>query len=159
MTKILGVIVLIDYHGTQNVIQFSAMATREHRHKSVNVRNVRHWHTVLWYFFTNRKTANSELNRLILIFCLDKVSERLDYKQLIHTLHSSHILSDLQFGFRTGHRCSTTSVKVPEDIITAVDAQQVCVDAFLERTKSFDFSQPKYPPAKTQQNCPVEQIL
>lgn len=52
--------------------------------------------------------------------CLAKVIEKLVHKQLIHFIDSNHILSDLQSGFRTGHGCITATLKVLDDIVTAM---------------------------------------
>jgi len=45
-------------------------------------------------------------------------------------------LSDLQSGFRKGHGCTTATLKVPDDVITAMDNKPICVAAFTDRAKA-----------------------
>ena len=70
--------------------------------------------------------------------CLAKVLEKLALKQLNHFLTSSHILSDLQSGFRPGHGCMTAIMKVLDDITTAVASKLVCLATFIDLAKAFD---------------------
>ena len=70
--------------------------------------------------------------------CLAKVLEKLVHKQLNHFLASNHILSDLQSGFRPGHGCMTATMKVLDDITSALASGQVCLATFIDLAKAFD---------------------
>lgn len=43
-----------------------------------------------------------------------------------------------QSGFRSGHSCVTTTLKVLNDIICAIDNKEYCVAAFVDLAKAFD---------------------
>ena len=44
----------------------------------------------------------------------------------------------MQSGFRAGHGCTSATLKVLNDIITAIDKRQYCVAIFIGLNKAFD---------------------
>lgn len=52
-------------------------------------------------------------------------------------LNHNHILSDVQSGFRSGHRCISTSMKVLNDILAAIDNKHYSVAIFMDLAKAF----------------------
>lgn len=70
--------------------------------------------------------------------CIAKILERLICKQLVRFLNTNNILSDFQSGFRAGHSCETATLKVLNDIISALDSKQYCVAVFIDLAKAFD---------------------
>lgn len=70
--------------------------------------------------------------------CLSKVFERIINKQIIHHLESHHSLSEMQSGFRAGHGCTSATLKVTNDIITAIDQRHYCAAVFIDLAKAFN---------------------
>ena len=60
------------------------------------------------------------------------------HKQLTAHFKSQHKFSSLQSGFRAGHGCASATLKVLNDIITAIDKRQYCADIFIDLAKAFD---------------------
>jgi hypothetical protein len=58
-------------------------------------------------------------------------------KQITDHLESHRTFS-MQFGFRAGHGCTSASLKVLKDIITAIDKRQYCAAVFIDLAKAFD---------------------
>uniref|UniRef100_A0A8K9VEK2 Reverse transcriptase domain-containing protein n=1 Tax=Oncorhynchus mykiss TaxID=8022 RepID=A0A8K9VEK2_ONCMY len=44
----------------------------------------------------------------------------------------------MQYGFRAGHGCTSATLKVLNDIITAIDKRHYCAAIFIDLTKAFD---------------------
>ena len=44
----------------------------------------------------------------------------------------------MQSGFRAGHGCTSATLKVLNDIITAIDKRHYCADVFIDLAKAFD---------------------
>ncbi|CDQ97981.1 unnamed protein product [Oncorhynchus mykiss] len=65
--------------------------------------------------------------------CLSKVSESLVNKQI-----NDHLKSHRTVGVRAGHRCTSATLKVLNDIITAIDKRQYCAAVFKYLAKAFD---------------------
>ena len=59
-------------------------------------------------------------------------------KQLTDFLAVSGILSDVQSGFRAGYGCTTATLKVLNDITSALDYKQYCAAIFIDLAKAFD---------------------
>uniref|UniRef100_A0A3B3CX90 Reverse transcriptase domain-containing protein n=1 Tax=Oryzias melastigma TaxID=30732 RepID=A0A3B3CX90_ORYME len=70
--------------------------------------------------------------------CLAKVLERIVNNQLTHYLKSHNILSPVQSGFRSGYGCTTASLKVLNDITSALDSKLKCSAIFIDLAKAFD---------------------
>lgn len=70
--------------------------------------------------------------------CLSKVLEKLVNKQLTNYLDVYNILSGVQSGFRSGYGCVTATLKVLNDITSALDAKQCCAAIFIDLAKAFD---------------------
>ena len=51
---------------------------------------------------------------------------------------SHHNFSAMQSGFRAGHGCTSATLKVLNDIITAIDKRHYCAAVFLDLAKAFD---------------------
>ena len=64
-------------------------------------------------------------------------------KQLVRFLNTNNILSVFQSGFRAGHSCETATLKVLNDIISALDSKHHCVAIFIDLAKAFDNVVPK----------------
>ena len=69
---------------------------------------------------------------------LSKVFESQVNKQITNHFESHHTFSAVQPGFRAGHGCTSTTLKVLNDIITAIDKRQYCVAVFIDLAKAFD---------------------
>ena len=48
----------------------------------------------------------------------------------------------MQSGFRVGHECTSATLKVLNNIITAIDKRQYCAAVFIELAKPFDSVNP-----------------
>uniref|UniRef100_A0A8K9XB23 Reverse transcriptase domain-containing protein n=1 Tax=Oncorhynchus mykiss TaxID=8022 RepID=A0A8K9XB23_ONCMY len=70
--------------------------------------------------------------------CLSKVFESHVNKQITDHLESHHTFSAVQSGFRAGHGCTSATLKVLNDIITAIDKRQYCAAVFIDLSKAFD---------------------
>ena len=44
----------------------------------------------------------------------------------------------MQSGFRAGHGCTSATIKVLNDIITAIDKRQYCAIVFIDLAKAFN---------------------
>ncbi len=84
---------------------------------------------------------NSDLNcyrPISILLCLSKILEKLVNKQLLHHLETYNVLNQFQTGFRSGYNYISTSLKVLNDIICAIDNKEYCVAAFVDLSKAFD---------------------
>ncbi len=70
--------------------------------------------------------------------CLSKVMEKLVNKQLTGYLTAHSILSDVQSGFRSGFGCVTATLKVLNDITSALDSKLHCAAVLIDLAKAFD---------------------
>uniref|UniRef100_A0A8C7KX25 Reverse transcriptase domain-containing protein n=1 Tax=Oncorhynchus kisutch TaxID=8019 RepID=A0A8C7KX25_ONCKI len=70
--------------------------------------------------------------------CLSKVFESQVNKQVTDHLESHRTFSAVQSGFRAGHGCTSATLKVLNDIITAIDKRQYCAAIFIDLAKAFD---------------------
>jgi len=59
-------------------------------------------------------------------------------KKKVRFLSTNNILSVFQCGFRAGHSCETATLKVLNDIISALDSKLHCVAIFIDLAKAFD---------------------
>ena len=69
---------------------------------------------------------------------LGKILEGFISNQLKEFLSKNCILNDLQSGFRKKHGTVTATMKVLNDIITAIDEKEHCAALFLDLSKAFD---------------------
>lgn len=69
---------------------------------------------------------------------LSKMFESLINNQLKDFLNSNNILCNFQSGFRKGHSTTTATLKVINDISTALDNKQHCAALFVDLSKAFD---------------------
>uniref|UniRef100_A0A8C7Q836 Reverse transcriptase domain-containing protein n=1 Tax=Oncorhynchus mykiss TaxID=8022 RepID=A0A8C7Q836_ONCMY len=67
-----------------------------------------------------------------------KVFERQVNKQIADHFESHHTFSAMQSGFRAGHGCTSATLKVLNDILTAIDKKQYCAAVFIDLAKAFD---------------------
>uniref|UniRef100_A0A8C7GNP8 Reverse transcriptase domain-containing protein n=1 Tax=Oncorhynchus kisutch TaxID=8019 RepID=A0A8C7GNP8_ONCKI len=70
--------------------------------------------------------------------CLSKVFESQVNKQITDHLESHRTFSAVQSGFRADHGCTSATLKVLNDIITAIDKRQYCAAVFIDLAKAFD---------------------
>ena len=70
--------------------------------------------------------------------CLSNVFESQDNKQMTEHFESRHTFSAMQSSFWAGHGCTSATLKVLNDIITAIDKRQYCAAVFIDLAKSFD---------------------
>uniref|UniRef100_A0A4W5JJP9 Reverse transcriptase domain-containing protein n=1 Tax=Hucho hucho TaxID=62062 RepID=A0A4W5JJP9_9TELE len=70
--------------------------------------------------------------------CLSKVFESQINKQITDHFESHRTFSAVQSGFRAGHGCTSATLKVLNDIITAIDKRQYCAAVFIDLAKAFD---------------------
>ena len=70
--------------------------------------------------------------------CLSKVFESQVNKQVTDHLESHRTFSAVQSGFRAGHGCTSATLKVLNNIITAIDKRQYCAAVFIDLAKAFD---------------------
>uniref|UniRef100_A0A8C7RJN6 Reverse transcriptase domain-containing protein n=1 Tax=Oncorhynchus mykiss TaxID=8022 RepID=A0A8C7RJN6_ONCMY len=70
--------------------------------------------------------------------CLSKVFESQVNKQIADHFESHHTFSAMQSGFRAGHGCTSATLKVLNDILTAIDKKHYCAAVFIDLAKDFD---------------------
>jgi hypothetical protein len=70
--------------------------------------------------------------------CLSKVFESQINKQMIKHFESHNTLFAMQSGFRAGHGCTSATIKVLNDIISAIDKRHYCAAVFIDLAKAFD---------------------
>uniref|UniRef100_A0A8C7UAB2 Reverse transcriptase domain-containing protein n=1 Tax=Oncorhynchus mykiss TaxID=8022 RepID=A0A8C7UAB2_ONCMY len=70
--------------------------------------------------------------------CISKVFESQVNKNITDHFESHRTFSAIQSGFRAGHGCTSATLKVLYDIITAVDKRHYCAAVFINQTKAFD---------------------
>uniref|UniRef100_A0A8K9V8I3 Reverse transcriptase domain-containing protein n=1 Tax=Oncorhynchus mykiss TaxID=8022 RepID=A0A8K9V8I3_ONCMY len=70
--------------------------------------------------------------------CLSKVFESKVNKQITDHLESHRTFSAVQSGFQACHGCTSATLKVLNDIITAIDKRQYCAAVFIDLAKAFD---------------------
>uniref|UniRef100_A0A8K9UZ04 Reverse transcriptase domain-containing protein n=1 Tax=Oncorhynchus mykiss TaxID=8022 RepID=A0A8K9UZ04_ONCMY len=70
--------------------------------------------------------------------CLSKVFESQVNKQITDHFKSHHTFSAMQSGFRAGHGCTSATLKVLNDILTAIDKKHYCAAVFIDLAKAFD---------------------
>uniref|UniRef100_A0A8C7JFN7 Reverse transcriptase domain-containing protein n=1 Tax=Oncorhynchus kisutch TaxID=8019 RepID=A0A8C7JFN7_ONCKI len=70
--------------------------------------------------------------------CLSKVFESQVNKPVTDHLETHCTFSAVQSGFRAGHGCTSATLKVLNDIITAIDKRQYCAAVFIDLAKAFD---------------------
>ena len=58
-------------------------------------------------------------------------------KQITDHFESHRTFSAVQSGFRAGHGCTSATLKVLNDNITAIDNRQYCVAVFIDLAKAF----------------------
>uniref|UniRef100_A0A8C7SDK1 Reverse transcriptase domain-containing protein n=1 Tax=Oncorhynchus mykiss TaxID=8022 RepID=A0A8C7SDK1_ONCMY len=73
-----------------------------------------------------------------ILSCLSKVFESQVNKQITDHFESHHTFSAMQSGFRAGHGCTSATLKVLNDILTAIDKKHYCAAVFIDLAKSFD---------------------
>uniref|UniRef100_A0A8K9V9F9 Reverse transcriptase domain-containing protein n=1 Tax=Oncorhynchus mykiss TaxID=8022 RepID=A0A8K9V9F9_ONCMY len=70
--------------------------------------------------------------------CLSNVFESQVNKQITDHFDSHCTFSAVQSGFRAGHGCTSATLKVLNNIITAIDKRQYCAAVFIDLAKAFD---------------------
>uniref|UniRef100_A0A8C7QUG0 Reverse transcriptase domain-containing protein n=1 Tax=Oncorhynchus mykiss TaxID=8022 RepID=A0A8C7QUG0_ONCMY len=70
--------------------------------------------------------------------CLSKVFESQVNKQIADHFESHHTFSAMQSAFRAGHGCTSATLKVLNDILTAIDKKHYCAAVFIDLAKAFD---------------------
>ena len=69
---------------------------------------------------------------------INKIVEKIMYKQLYNFFTKHNILYDLQYGFRCNHSTNHVLLDLTEDIRNAIDNNQFAVGIFLDLQKAFD---------------------
>ena len=69
--------------------------------------------------------------------CLSKVFES-QVKQITDHFECHRTFFAMQSGFRAGHGCTSATLKVLNNIITAIDKTQYCAAVFIDLAKAFD---------------------
>ena len=69
---------------------------------------------------------------------LSKAFESQVNKQITDHFESHHTFSAMQSCFRAGHGCTSATLKVLNDILTAIDKKHYCAAVFLDLAKAFD---------------------
>ena len=93
---------------------------------------------VLPLFKGGEQTNPNSYRPISILPCVSKILEKLVNKQLTGYLNVAGILSDVQSGFRPGYGCTTATLKVLNDITSALDAKQHCAAVFIDLAKAFD---------------------
>ena len=94
-------------------------------------------------FFKGGDTLDPNCYRPISILpCLSKIFGSHVNKQITDYFESHPTFSTMQSGFRAGHGCTSATLKVLNDIITAIDKRQYCAAFFIDLTKAFDSVNP-----------------
>ena len=75
--------------------------------------------------------------------CLSKIFESQVKKQITDHFESHRTFSTVQSGFQAGHRCTSATLKVLNDIITTIDKRQCCAAIFIDLAKAFDSVNPR----------------
>uniref|UniRef100_A0A8K9UIW2 Reverse transcriptase domain-containing protein n=1 Tax=Oncorhynchus mykiss TaxID=8022 RepID=A0A8K9UIW2_ONCMY len=75
---------------------------------------------------------------IFILPCLSKVFESQVNKQITDHFESHRTFSAVQSGFRAVHGCTSATLKVLNDIITAIDKRQYCAAVFIDLAKAFD---------------------
>uniref|UniRef100_A0AAZ3NU21 Reverse transcriptase domain-containing protein n=1 Tax=Oncorhynchus tshawytscha TaxID=74940 RepID=A0AAZ3NU21_ONCTS len=89
--------------------------------------------------FKGEDTLDPNCDRPISILpCLSKVFESQVNKQITDHFESQHTFSATQSGFRAGHGCTSATLKVLNDILTAIDKKRYCAAIFIDLAKAFD---------------------
>uniref|UniRef100_A0A8C7QED6 Reverse transcriptase domain-containing protein n=1 Tax=Oncorhynchus mykiss TaxID=8022 RepID=A0A8C7QED6_ONCMY len=70
--------------------------------------------------------------------CLSKVFESQVNKQITVHFESHHTFSAMQSGFRAGHGCTSATLKVLNNILTAIEKKHYCAAVFIDLAKAFD---------------------
>ena len=92
------------------------------------------WHIVSLQNSTQRRQTKSNLSRQFL---------RLGYQLILYPRYGTEsTFSTMQSGFQAGHGCTSATLKVLNDIITAIDKRQYCAVVFIAMAKAFDCQSP-----------------
>ena len=84
-------------------------------------------------------TALPSNYRGITLTCiLSKVLERIVYDQITTYLRERNILSESQYGFRTGHSCADLLTVAIDDWLLAQDSKMHTAIVFIDLSKAFD---------------------
>ena len=88
--------------------------------------------------FKGGDTLDPNCYRTISILtCLSKIFESQVNKQITDHFEYHRTFSTMQSGFLAGHGCTSATLKVLNDIITAIDKRQYCAAVF-NLAKAFD---------------------
>ena len=79
-----------------------------------------------------------DLRPISILCCLSKVFEKIINNQIREHLDTFNILPLHQSGFRSGHSCTTSLLKVTDDFFTAIDQNYLCLLVLLDYSKAFD---------------------
>ena len=70
--------------------------------------------------------------------CVSKVFKSPVNKQITDHFESHLTFSAMKSGFRAGHGCTSATLKVLNNIITAIDKRHYCAAVFIDLAKAFD---------------------
>ena len=88
-------------------------------------------------FFKEGDTLNPNCYRPMFILpCLSKIFESQVNKQITDHFESHCTFSTMQTGFQAGHGCTSATLKVLNDIITAINTRQYCAAVFIDLAKA-----------------------
>ena len=86
----------------------------------------------------NNPTEKEDYRPITILPCLAKVAEMLIAEQISCHINNFNLLSPLQSGFRAGHSCGTSIVKILDDIRVAFDCGKITILCLLDFSKAFD---------------------
>ena len=87
---------------------------------------------------TKSPTEITDLRPISILPVLSKLIEKVLNLQIRKHLATFEILPDTQSGFRPNHGCATALLGVTDDILTAVDNNQLTAVVLLDYSKAFD---------------------
>ena len=86
----------------------------------------------------NKANEPADFRPITILPCLSKVGEMLMAEQIREHFESKKLLSPLQSGFRPGHSCSTSVMKIMDDIRSEFDQNFLILLILLDFSKAFD---------------------
>ena len=89
-------------------------------------------------FKSGSKTLISNYRPISILLNINKIFEKLIYRRLYSYIESRNILTNRQFGFRTGCGTETAILQLISDILPAFSNKKFVLCTFLDFSKAFD---------------------
>ena len=93
---------------------------------------------VIPWFKNDSKTDLTNYRPISIISQFSKILEKIFSKRLEGFLTVNNILSDCQYGFRSGMSTTHAALELLESISSAIDNKHVCAGIFIDLRKAFD---------------------